>query len=401
MGRFTHDGVIYDELPDGNVRVVGYERQAPRMQGLVVPPNPVIAARQDEEDERKRRQDRREQERLDAMLADRDKPSPGYRWVDSQHTRQEIIPGGPADTGTVAPSPFTSGLGGRAFLATLPKPEQTTVKALSDGRMAFPSGAALRSPYWQRMLSAVAQYDPSFDAVNYGTRAATRKDFTSGVSARNITAFNTALGHLGTLYEAAGELHNRSFTPWNTVANWTAQKAGDPSVDKFNAARHAVVDELEKAFRGSNGTQAGIEEWTKALNSSQSPQQLRAVIGQMVDLLGSRVNALGEQYKQGMGRTIDGITLLDPHAQAVYSALAPGGTGEIGDPPSFNNPLGGGSGRATLPKGGGGGTPPGGGGNGSLAPIINLAGAGTGKGAASTAGGRHIRTELWGAIFHW
>ena len=39
MGQFTQNGVIYEELPDGNVRVVGYE-QAPTQGGMTVAPNP-------------------------------------------------------------------------------------------------------------------------------------------------------------------------------------------------------------------------------------------------------------------------------------------------------------------------------------------------------------------------
>jgi len=265
----------------------------------------------------------------------------GYRWADGSHTKQEIIPGGPADTST------DSATGGQS--------EEATVKALVDGRMAFPAGAALRSTYWQNMLAKVAKADPNFDAINYNARAATRKDFTSGVSARNITAFNTALGHLGTLYETSKGLNNGNLTPWNYLGNKVNKTFGDPAVDKFNTAAHAAVDELEKAFRGSGGTQAGIEEWKQSLNSSQSPAQTRAVIGQMVDLLGSRINAMGEQYKAGMGRSIDGITLLDPHAQAVFNALGPNGTGKIDKEPPNNNPLMGGSGKFTPPDSGGGG----------------------------------------------
>jgi hypothetical protein len=86
---------------------------------------------------------------------------------------------------------------GDAYIKTLPPAQAATVKALLAGRMAFPSGAGMRSPYWQQMLSRVAQADPNFDAVNYNSRNSTRREFTAGQSAKNIKALNTGHRPLG------------------------------------------------------------------------------------------------------------------------------------------------------------------------------------------------------------
>lgn len=92
-----------------------------------------------------------------------------------------------AANGVVIPGATGSGmssdgaqLNGQPFLDQLPQNDAAQVKALAEGRMAFPTGTALKSAYWQDMLQKVAQYDPSFDAVNYTARAGTRKAFTSG-----------------------------------------------------------------------------------------------------------------------------------------------------------------------------------------------------------------------------
>lgn len=220
---------------------------------------------------------------------------------------------------------------GDAYLKSLPPELAAQVKALSEGRRAYPTGAALRSPAVQTLIAAASQYDPNLDAGNSITRVKTRADFTSGQAARNITSLNTVLGHIETLYKDSQALHNRGFQPWNAIANTADTITGGSAATKFDNAAHAVVDELERAFRGTNGTQAGIEQWRESLNSSQSPEQHRAVMSQMVELLRSKIDALGDQYAQGMGRSIDGITLLHPHAQAVYNALAPGGSGKIDD----------------------------------------------------------------------
>jgi hypothetical protein len=238
----------------------------------------------------------------------------------SQGGNAGTIPGDPTKTG-------------EEYLKTLPPQIASQVKALSDGRLPLPSSFALTKPYWQNMLQATAQYDPTFDAANAKTRAATRKEFTSGKAAANITSFNTVLGHLDTLNHAAEDLHNRSMPIWNSLGNATLSATGDSRVVKFNTAKQAVVSELERAFRGSAGSLAGIRDWEKSLNSSQSPEQLRAAITQMVDLLGSRINALGEQYTAGMGRSIDGINLLDSHARAAFKRLSGEAGGASSDQP--------------------------------------------------------------------
>jgi hypothetical protein len=68
----------------------------------------------------------------------------------------------------------TSDLSGDAYLATLDKPTGALVKALAEGRKSFPSGAALRNPYWQNILTHVSNFDPGFDETSYTQRAATR-----------------------------------------------------------------------------------------------------------------------------------------------------------------------------------------------------------------------------------
>lgn len=239
---------------------------------------------------------------------------------------------------TMVPPPGDTTKTGEEYLATIPPSLAGQVKALSEGRRAFPTGAALRSPSVQELIAAATQYDPTLDAANAATRVATRKKFTSGTTRDNITAINTALGHLGSLSRDAAALDNSHFPLWNTLANATVSAVGDPRVSKFNMTKHAVVDELEKAFRGSGGTQAGIDEWTKAINSSQSPDQLRGAISKGVELLSSRLDALNDAYTQGMGHSADPMTFLNPHAQQVFQALGPGGTGKL--PP--DDPKGGG-----------------------------------------------------------
>lgn len=213
------------------------------------------------------------------------------------------------------------------FLATLNPQIAAQVKALSEGRMQFPSGFALKSPYWQSMLQMVSMYDPSFDAVNYNARSKTRNDFTSGKSAQNITSFNTAIGHLDTLDKSVDALGNTRFPSWNKIANAAAGEYDtkfQSSMKQFQASKNAVVDELTRAFRGTGGNVHDIVEWEKTINSADSPQALHAATRAAIELLRSRIEAVGDQYNRGMGTTKDPIQMLSPKAQAAINRIEGG-----------------------------------------------------------------------------
>jgi hypothetical protein len=217
-----------------------------------------------------------------------------------------------------------SGLTGDEFLKTVPKPMADQVKALAEGRMAFPGGFALKSPYWQNMISMVSQYDPNFDAVNYNARASTRKDFTSGKSSQSLNALNTVMGHLDELEKSGASLGNTSFPLYNQAANYVTGQVSPEfkgKLNSFNLAKQAVSSEMERAYRGTGGNMTEIEAWKKTLDSADSPTALRESIKMGVKLLESKINALGETYNKGMGTTSEALNLLDPKARATFSRL--------------------------------------------------------------------------------
>jgi hypothetical protein len=219
------------------------------------------------------------------------------------------------------PGAGTPGVSGDDFLQGIPKPMADQVRALAEGRMPFPSGFALKSPYWQNMISMVSQYDPSFDAINFNARAKTRNDFTSGQSARQVNAMNTVIGHLDTLSHAADALNNTSYPAYNTAANFVASNIGDPRMKQFDATKKAVVDELTRVWRGNGGSEGDIKTWASTLDAANSPEQLHGVINEMGHLLESKVSAMNEQYTKGMGTAGGGLNLLSPQSRSVLNRL--------------------------------------------------------------------------------
>jgi hypothetical protein len=208
---------------------------------------------------------------------------------------------------------------GDEFLKTLQPNIAAQVKALDEGRMQFPSSFALKTPYWQQMLSAVAQYDPNFDQVNYNARAKTRSDFTSGKSAQQVNALNTVIGHLDSLSQAASALNNTRFQSFNTLANYVASETGDPRVNNFKVTREAVADELTRVWRQAGGSEKDIEARKEQLSASNSPAQLHEAIAQIGSLLESKLDSMKEQYAQGTGTAP--IEMVTPQARKTLSRL--------------------------------------------------------------------------------
>lgn len=184
-----------------------------------------------------------------------------------------------------------------AGLSSAKAPEEV-INAIVEGRMAIPGGFALRAPYWQDAIARVAQKDPNFDATKYGARAAARRTFASGPEARNVTALNTVIGHLGTLDEMATALEGKDLRVANMVINRIRTELGDPRVQNFDTAKQAVAEETMRVFRQVGASEAEARAWGERIHASGSPQQLRGVIATLGELLESRVNAIAQQFER-------------------------------------------------------------------------------------------------------
>lgn len=236
------------------------------------------------------------------------------------------IPGAPVP---VSATPNPSGGLNPDALSTLPPNQAGIVKAIAEGRMEVPKGYALKSPYWQGIMQAVSQYDPSFDNADAGARAATRKKFTSGQEAGQVNALNTVIGHMGDLMDAGDKLNNGNFTLFNSIGNAINKATGDPTITRFNAIKNSVAAEIVKVWRGTGGSEADIQERLKDLDASQSPAQLHANLSALTGLLNSKLEALTDQYRQGMGTVGQGLNLITPAASRTLNRIR----GAAGDQP--------------------------------------------------------------------
>lgn len=225
-----------------------------------------------------------------------------------------------------ASSAATNGKSGTEFLSALDKPVADQVKALAEGRMAFPVGKAAQSDYWQQMISKVAQYDPSFDAVNYSARSKTRNDIVAGKGATNIKAINTAIAHMGQLNQQMTAMGNTRSKFYNKAANYLGTKVFgnedlQTKVADVEATAEGVSGEMAKVFRDTGMSEHEIEAWRTKFESSTTPAAQKGTMRSAVHMLYGRMDAIQDAYKTGMGTTAAPLDILTPKSKEVVDKL--------------------------------------------------------------------------------
>ncbi len=218
-----------------------------------------------------------------------------------------------------------AGVGGQALLGMAPPEIKNRLQAMLAGREAPPTGAALRNPQTQALLNAAHAIDPTFDETSWGKRFALIKNYEAGGKQfQEVQAINTVAGHLGNLMKSADALNNTSIPIVNGVMNWIRQNTGDPRIDRLNTDIQAVTTELSKAYKAGHVSDADVRLWRENINSAKSPEQFKAVIGELNDLLHSKRTALEDGYKQGMGPTPlpKEFSAQSEHAKKSFDAVS-------------------------------------------------------------------------------
>lgn len=196
------------------------------------------------------------------------------------------------------------------FLKNLPPDIQAEVKGLADYTM-NPANISLRDNRRENLVNLAKQYDPTFDASNFNARAAFNKNWQSGELGRTRGAINTGINHLGELAETAAALQNKQFKGalgiftknYNTIENLIKENSGDPTVAAFNSTINKVATELAKIYKGNaSPTEQEIAEERKALGLGSSPDQINAVVRTATQLIGGKLQSMGDQYTNTMGK---------------------------------------------------------------------------------------------------
>jgi len=217
---------------------------------------------------------------------------------------------------------------GKDALALLSPAIASQVQAIGEGRAVAPSGMMLRTPYGQAINQGLYQVYPDYDATKYAERNKVQQDFTSGKSADNVLALNTAISHLGRLSDSYDKLNNSSMPLYNSLVNSVGSALGNSNIQtnatSVDADAMAVSHELASVFRRTGMSEGEINAWQDKINSNMAPAQKKAMIDQAVGLMQGRLEALSDRYNQGFSTQKTPLEMVSPEAQATITRLQGG-----------------------------------------------------------------------------
>ncbi len=186
---------------------------------------------------------------------------------------------------------------------------ESLASAMIAGREPYPSGMAMRArPELKDALNLARQKDPNYDFATAAGRLKTYKDMTSGKSAEELEALNTALGHYSTLMDKWAKLDNGSIPVVNAVGNKISSAMGNPEVSGFKQTADLLAPELIKAYRASH-SQAETDKFQNNFDVNASPEQQKEILQTGAELMQSKIAAKMSRYEKGMG-TVEGFGKL-------------------------------------------------------------------------------------------
>lgn len=187
------------------------------------------------------------------------------------------------------------------WLKAQPPEVQAYIKKIADYQI-DPRTTSIRGGHREQVLSAVAQYDPTYDQNSFSSRAKAIRDFATGTQGNAVRSFDVATDHLDTLQKYVDALKNGDVRVMNTIRNQWLASTGSPLPTNVQAVAPIVGAEVSKAIIGSNNALADREELRKPLQNANSPEQLAGAIQAYKALMTGQLRGLKKQYEDTTGK---------------------------------------------------------------------------------------------------
>lgn len=241
-------------------------------------------------------------------------PTPGELLVD-QRARERLA----QETAMGTLSPASIDLAANMYLITGQLPQGMGTKASQMRTQVMNRATELTGA----KPAAEAAADIVGAKQTQAAQAQTVKAFSSGLEARNVRSFNTAIDHLDTMSKLATALDNGDIKVVNAIGQSFASQTGSAAPTNFDAAKSIVGGEVAKALAGSSMALKDREEIRDSISRANSPAQLAGVVNTLQQLLGGQLKSLELQYETGTKRK-DFADKLSPASKAVVARLGGG-----------------------------------------------------------------------------
>jgi len=185
------------------------------------------------------------------------------------------------------------------------------------------TGFAANTPVYKLMDTLAHRIDPTFGAGRWQVNNRTRVAYHVGTQAQQRISTNRSIGHLADLWFAVQVMDNSRFQDFNAFVNSVRTRlAGDARGPNFDVALNAVANEMERAFRGSGGSQKGIDEIKASMSRIHSKAQMLGWIATSAQLLKEQMDSAASIYSEATFAPKTGEDMLDDRARDFYRQLS-------------------------------------------------------------------------------
>jgi hypothetical protein len=127
--------------------------------------------------------------------------------------------------------------------------------------------------------------------------------------------------HTGQYVTDVQKLGNASFQPYNTAANFVADKFGSVNPGNVDTDALALSEEVPKFLTNGVPAVTTINEWKQALGGSSSQTQQIARATRVLGIVGGQLSAYVQQYKNAMGPVSEPLGVVNPAAAQSFKEV--------------------------------------------------------------------------------
>ena len=248
-----------------------------------------------------------------------------------------------AAPGTAAPAPAVDleavdPASGRreTWLKSRPANEQAYIKKIADYEI-DPRTTSTKGGMRENVLSSVAQYDPTYNQNEFGTRAKAMRDFGTGPQGNSVRSFDVAIDHLDLLKKYTKALDSGDVRAVNSLRNRWLEETGSPLPTNIQAVAPIVGAEVSKAVIGSNNALADREELRAPLRSANSVPQINGAIEAYQGLMAGQLKGLKKQYEDTTGKKNFDSRVRETTRNVLLGKGADGATGDSSSQPNVTS----------------------------------------------------------------
>ncbi len=191
---------------------------------------------------------------------------------------------------------------------SIPDSEKASIKQLVNGDALLTDIVKSRGAKTQQQINDIVTkataIDPSFSINANKQRYTYKQQFQNpnGKDQLQVTAINTALGHLAEFKTASDALGKTVILPYNQLVNFLSKNVGDPKVANLNTVITALAGELASVYKGGGApTDQETEQWRNSILSSFSNAQTSGVASTTANLISNKMQSMNNAYKNVMG----------------------------------------------------------------------------------------------------